>query len=173
MFVTVRYGDDQEQLFNPNSRNNLFLLNVKNRCQCQSEDVIDVSDERGNLKNLSNFPKEYAKEYLKDRERLVLVRRDYDKSSYSTQNNLSRQGIFKPLLQSLAGNQEFIDKLNSQIDESSLSELSTKSQRPSTFDVDEFRAVRSRSRSSMTSSKKPLPKRGSRTSGLRKSATNS
>ncbi|XP_013069455.2 uncharacterized protein CXorf65 homolog isoform X4 [Biomphalaria glabrata] len=84
MFVKVKYGDEKEQLCNTYCRNDIFLEFVKSQCQCQPEDVIDLADERGLIKHLRRFPQDYAKDFLKDRETLILL-------SIVTINQLSSQ----------------------------------------------------------------------------------
>lgn len=74
MFITVRYGDGEESIFNPNCRTNILLEDIKRRCNCTKDATVDLSDESGNLKYLANHPMSYATEILKERESLVLIR---------------------------------------------------------------------------------------------------
>ncbi|KAJ7365953.1 hypothetical protein OS493_002691 [Desmophyllum pertusum] len=74
MFITVRFADDKSELFNPNCRNCLLLSNIKERCDCEDDDFIDLSDESGSLKNLQSHPLDYGTKYLNEREIFILVK---------------------------------------------------------------------------------------------------
>jgi len=74
MFITVRYGDSEESIFNPNCRTDILLDDIKRRCNCTKDATVDLSDESGNLKYLVNHPLSYASEILKERESFVLIR---------------------------------------------------------------------------------------------------
>lgn len=74
MFITVRFGDCEESLFNPTCRIELLLDAIKRRCNCTKDATVDLSDEAGNLKYLGNHPLSYASELLKARESFVLIR---------------------------------------------------------------------------------------------------
>ncbi|CAH3105066.1 unnamed protein product [Porites lobata] len=76
MFITVRYGDCQEALFNPNCMTKVLLEDIKKRCRRGREEIIDLSDESGNLKNLLEHKSEYATEILKARHSFILIRVD-------------------------------------------------------------------------------------------------
>ncbi|XP_068686944.1 uncharacterized protein CXorf65-like isoform X2 [Montipora foliosa] len=65
MFITVRFGDCEESLFNPNCRIEILLDAIKRRCNCTKDATVDLSDEAGNLKCLGNHPLSYASELLK------------------------------------------------------------------------------------------------------------
>ncbi|XP_032229648.1 uncharacterized protein CXorf65 homolog [Nematostella vectensis] len=74
MFITVRYGDGEESLFNPHCRINSLLEDIRKRCKCTKDAHVDLSDERGNLKYLVEHPTSYASDLLKERESFVLIR---------------------------------------------------------------------------------------------------
>ncbi|XP_032225870.1 uncharacterized protein CXorf65 homolog isoform X1 [Nematostella vectensis] len=74
MFITVKYGDSQEALFNPNCRTQNLLEDIKRRCLCDKDFVVDLSDELGNVKNLLDHTGNYATDLLKAREKFVLIR---------------------------------------------------------------------------------------------------
>lgn len=74
MFITVRFGDGEESLFNPNCRTHILLDDIRRRCNCTKDATVDLSDESGNLKYLLNHPLSYATELLKTRESFVLIR---------------------------------------------------------------------------------------------------
>ncbi|XP_012936137.2 uncharacterized protein LOC106011355 isoform X1 [Aplysia californica] len=166
--------EEQEQIFNPDCRNDVLLDFIKRHCQCGGEDVVELSDERGVVKNLRSFPQEYAKEYLRDRETLILLR--VDNFPMSEENgSSSNKAVYTPLLSSLMSNPDFIDILNPPKDDDTLSEISSKSsrRRSSTFEIDDFRSTRSKGKVSSThSGKKPGSRRGQR-APLRKSANTS
>lgn len=79
MYITVRFGDSREEIFNPNCRSVSLLRNIKDRCTFNDEDFdmigdIELSDESGNIKYLRDSPMRYANEILGHRESLVLLR---------------------------------------------------------------------------------------------------
>ncbi|XP_074633930.1 uncharacterized protein CXorf65 homolog isoform X1 [Acropora palmata] len=74
MFITVRFGDCQEALFNPNCMIKVLLEDIKKRCRRNREELIDLSDESGNLKNLLDHKTEYATDLLKARHSFILIR---------------------------------------------------------------------------------------------------
>ncbi|KAL8559588.1 hypothetical protein ACOMHN_018751 [Nucella lapillus] len=77
-YITVRFGDGQEAIFNPNCRAVALLRNIRDRCLEDNIDSlyteVDLSDESGNIKYLRDTPLRYANEVLNDRECLVLLR---------------------------------------------------------------------------------------------------
>lgn len=106
MFITVKFGEKEEALFNPYCKTMLLLENIKQRCNCREEEV-DLSDNEGNIKHLSETPLRYASEVLRERESFVLIRVD--------KNDESHKPNYTPLL---------ID--NEAIDAAFLARLSTK-----------------------------------------------
>jgi len=79
MYVTVRFGDSKEEIFNPNCRAVSLLRNIKDRCTFSDEEIdfvgeLELSDENGNIKFLRDSPMRYASEILANRECLVLLR---------------------------------------------------------------------------------------------------
>ncbi|CAH1232659.1 C22orf15 [Branchiostoma lanceolatum] len=55
-FITVKYGDNQTEIFNPHCKSTLLLKCIKQKCKCELLDhdtVIDLADDQGNVKNLS------------------------------------------------------------------------------------------------------------------------
>ncbi|XP_073258344.1 uncharacterized protein C22orf15-like [Porites lutea] len=73
-FITVKFGDNEEELFNPNCVTVNLLDNLRRRCGCQKGVTLDLSDEDGDIKNLHEFPTQYAHRFLKGREVFVLVK---------------------------------------------------------------------------------------------------
>ncbi|KAL4217510.1 hypothetical protein ACF0H5_023959 [Mactra antiquata] len=76
MYITVRYGESQQEIFNPNCKTYLLLKTIKNKCKCGREADIELSDESGNIKNLRDpgFQLRYASEFLDEREKLILLK---------------------------------------------------------------------------------------------------
>lgn len=103
MFITVKFADDKIELFNPDCRNCLLLSNIKERCDCDDDDFIDLSDESGLLKNLQRYPLDYGTKYLNEREILVLV-----KGEKTDGDNMT----FVPLLEGMESNKAFLQRLN-------------------------------------------------------------
>ncbi|KAL4238970.1 protein cxorf65 [Mactra antiquata] len=113
MFVTVRYGDDQSRLFNINCRNEVLLYQIKKRCKMDRDEIIDLSDEHGTVKNLRQNLNEYGYDYLKERESLILLRVDLSNADHLEEDpSLLEKAVFIPMLTTLNENQDFIDALN-------------------------------------------------------------
>ncbi|KAJ7374062.1 hypothetical protein OS493_009393 [Desmophyllum pertusum] len=66
-FITVKFGDNEEELFNPNCVTVNLLDNLRRRCGCQKGSGKE-------LKNLHEFPTQYAHRFLKGREVFVLIK---------------------------------------------------------------------------------------------------
>ncbi|KAM4709213.1 uncharacterized protein C22orf15 homolog [Discoglossus pictus] len=76
MFVTVKYGDDNQIILNTNCRIVNLTESLKEKCQCEADASIDLLDESGNLINLCDLEgsQDNAINYLKERQRYILVR---------------------------------------------------------------------------------------------------
>ncbi|XP_074015875.1 uncharacterized protein C22orf15 homolog [Numenius arquata] len=77
MFITVRYGDNCQEMVNLHCRLLILTAHLKRKCQCKPEDCIDLLDETGALMNLSrveNPASEFASKYLQERKRYILIR---------------------------------------------------------------------------------------------------
>ncbi|XP_033109991.1 uncharacterized protein CXorf65 homolog isoform X2 [Anneissia japonica] len=96
MFITVRYGEREEALFNPNCKTMLLLENIRQRCRLGEDVEVDLADPEGNVKHLIDASLRYANEVLKDRETFVLIK---------VENDDSRKPSYIPLL----NDNEFID----------------------------------------------------------------
>ncbi|XP_065054710.1 uncharacterized protein LOC135683396 [Rhopilema esculentum] len=72
-FVTVKFGNNQYALFNPNCKTAVLLDDIKKRCKCHDASILDVSDEKGEIKHLQDHTHEYATKLLKGREILILL----------------------------------------------------------------------------------------------------
>ncbi|XP_046339072.1 uncharacterized protein LOC124120316 isoform X2 [Haliotis rufescens] len=99
--------DHRSRIFNANCRNDILLHHIKSCCDCGDSDIIDLSDEKGRVKNLRNNLNDYGTDYLKRRESLILLRVDHSKGE-DNQESLK----FIPLLAGLKGNREFTEALN-------------------------------------------------------------
>ncbi|EDO43935.1 predicted protein [Nematostella vectensis] len=74
MFITVKYGEAEEALFNPNCRILHLLDDIKRRCKCTEEVLVDLSDVNGSVQNLADNQSCNATDFLKGRETFILVR---------------------------------------------------------------------------------------------------
>ena len=102
MFITVKFGDNRQELFNPHCKVCSLLENIKERCDLLKDDVIDLSDQTGVRKNLLLNPTDYAIKYMEERDTLILIKIERFPGS------LEETCI--PLLESLQGNKEFLAK---------------------------------------------------------------
>ncbi len=105
MFFTVRFGDDDYQLFNANCRNKILLENIRKRCNCSPSDVIDLADEQAYVKNISEQPAyKFASLTLQQRATYILVRVD--------ERGPDGQKVYTPLLEGLeTTNPDFLSRL--------------------------------------------------------------
>ncbi|KAM4809246.1 uncharacterized protein C22orf15 homolog [Rhinophrynus dorsalis] len=76
MFITVKYGADNQIILNPNCKVVNLAEILKEKCQCGPEVSLDLLDESGNLINLSDMEgsQDLATNYLRERQCYVLVR---------------------------------------------------------------------------------------------------
>jgi len=74
-FITVKYGDNSEKIFNPNCVSSVLLSFIKISCGFDDENYqVDLATESGEVIDLANHGKEYAKKYLDDRRVYILVK---------------------------------------------------------------------------------------------------
>ncbi|XP_013406584.1 uncharacterized protein CXorf65 homolog [Lingula anatina] len=106
MFITVLYGDNRQQIFNPNCLVKILLHHIKERCHLDKNDVVELSDDQGAVKNLHTNLTEYGTEFLSDREQLILLRVEKDAEGEED------RPLYIPLLDGLEEDEEFIRKLN-------------------------------------------------------------
>lgn len=95
MFIYICYGDNASILMNIDCGIKVFTECLRRRCNIDQSQCIDVSDEYGNIKNLSSSRYEKGKrvyELLKERNIYVLVEL---KTVYSDKE---KEVIVKPLL---------------------------------------------------------------------------
>eukprot|EP00105_Crassostrea_gigas_P025454 XP_011446048.1 PREDICTED: uncharacterized protein LOC105341303 [Crassostrea gigas] len=121
MFVTVKFGgflffspfiDEQSRLFNANCRNDVLLQHIKKRCDCHREDDVELSDEKGVVKHLREFPYDYGIDHLKERETLILLKVDGSSFGDENESTMGDRLTFIPLLTGMEGNQEFMELIN-------------------------------------------------------------
>ncbi|XP_052769266.1 uncharacterized protein CXorf65 homolog [Mya arenaria] len=122
MFVTVRYGEDERRIFNINCRNEVLLHQIKKRCKLERDEVIELSDETGVVKNLRQNMDEYGVDFLKERETVILLRVETTILEQppalptSTEEDFLEpppdKTVFIPMLAAFSENQDFIDALN-------------------------------------------------------------
>ncbi|XP_055775372.1 uncharacterized protein C22orf15-like isoform X2 [Salvelinus fontinalis] len=76
MFVTVLFGEAQTELFNLNCRMINFIHSLKERCDLDPQDCVDLMDRTGELVNLSDKEEsmEQASSLMKKRHSYVLIR---------------------------------------------------------------------------------------------------
>ncbi|KAI0215534.1 Lysozyme [Lamellibrachia satsuma] len=68
------HRDKEDEVFNANCWCISLLDNIREKCQCPNDMEVELSDEHGHVKHLSELPYRYASELLQERERLVLLR---------------------------------------------------------------------------------------------------
>ncbi|XP_064613039.1 uncharacterized protein C22orf15-like [Liolophura sinensis] len=73
-FIVVRYGDNQEALFNPWCTSTTLIEWIRKKCDCADNDVIDLLDLDGQVKFLSAKEKEYACDVVDGRQTYILIR---------------------------------------------------------------------------------------------------
>jgi hypothetical protein len=85
-FITVRYGQNEEKLLNPNCISSVLLSYIKKNCGFEelAEPIDLCSAETGEVVDLISKPKEYAKKYLEPRGAYILLKVIGDDSEEST-----------------------------------------------------------------------------------------
>ncbi|XP_013417287.1 uncharacterized protein LOC106178588 [Lingula anatina] len=74
MYITVRFGDQEQALFNPHCRIISLVNEIKAKCRCEDVD-IDLCDESGNVKHLGHQAQfKFASDLLVDRETYILIK---------------------------------------------------------------------------------------------------
>ncbi|ORX45792.1 hypothetical protein BCR36DRAFT_372577 [Piromyces finnis] len=74
-FITVKYGNNSEKIFNPNCVASVLLSFIKISCGFDEEKYqVDLATESGEVIDLANHGKEYAKKYLDERRAYILVK---------------------------------------------------------------------------------------------------
>ncbi|KAI8898129.1 hypothetical protein BC833DRAFT_620582 [Globomyces pollinis-pini] len=69
MFITVKYGAEEEKIFNPNCLSAVLLNHIKHTCGFENE-ILDLASETGEVMDLAK----YAKKFLESRSSYILVK---------------------------------------------------------------------------------------------------
>ncbi|PVD32780.1 hypothetical protein C0Q70_08226 [Pomacea canaliculata] len=75
-FIIVKYGDNEEAIFNPWCSTHTLLEWIRRKCKCDDSIVLDLVDLEGQIKNLSTGADDYACDYVTPRETYILIRVD-------------------------------------------------------------------------------------------------
>ena len=110
MFFKLKFGFNEEMLFNSNCYTQVLIENIKKRCKLESDQTIDLADEYANIKGLiDQSPTEYASSLLQPRYSYILVQ---VKSSVDERTGDVAK-TYSPLLEGLEiTNPEFLARLN-------------------------------------------------------------
>ncbi|XP_067087683.1 uncharacterized protein C22orf15 [Osmerus mordax] len=97
MFVMVQFGDNRMELFNLNCRLINFIQNLKERCNVESQDCVELMDRSGELMSLNEREQsvERASSFLKERQSYILLQVSRDDGTDGNKylpllNNLGR-----------------------------------------------------------------------------------
>ncbi|KAJ3261977.1 hypothetical protein HK103_003820 [Boothiomyces macroporosus] len=75
MFVTIKYGAEEEKLVNPNCLSAVLLNHIRKTCGYENVvENLDLASESGEVMDLASKPKEYAKKFLESRATYILVK---------------------------------------------------------------------------------------------------
>ena len=90
-FITVKYGNNEERILNPNCLSLVLLSHIKKTCGFESlmEPIDLCSADTGEVVDLISKPKEYAKKFLEPRGVYVLLKVIGDDSEESTPSFVS------------------------------------------------------------------------------------
>ncbi|XP_050411194.1 uncharacterized protein CXorf65 homolog [Patella vulgata] len=80
-FIKVKYGDNEEAIFNPWCSTYTLLEWIRKRCKCGHDITIDLIDLEGHVRNLSTGIEEYANDLLHGRETYILIRVERESES--------------------------------------------------------------------------------------------
>ncbi|XP_045173617.2 uncharacterized protein CXorf65 homolog [Mercenaria mercenaria] len=73
-FIIVKYGDNEEAIFNPWCSSYTLMEWIRKKCNCDDDIVIDLVDMDGQVTNLPGRTKEYATEVVTARGIYILIR---------------------------------------------------------------------------------------------------
>ncbi|KAK3592655.1 hypothetical protein CHS0354_034732 [Potamilus streckersoni] len=73
-FIIVKYGDNQEAIFNPWCTSHNLLEWIRRKCNCEDDVVLDLVDQEGQVLNLAGRLKDYACQLVSGRETYILIR---------------------------------------------------------------------------------------------------
>ncbi|XP_048471389.1 uncharacterized protein CXorf65 homolog isoform X3 [Rhincodon typus] len=109
MFVTVLYGDNEHALFNTLCKIPVLLDCIKQNCHYETEAEVDLADETGQVKNLSQNQHCYASDILTEREVYILLG--------VNKPNRASTPVYVPLLNNDdIVNSKFLAKLGARLD---------------------------------------------------------
>lgn len=73
-FIIVKYGDNEEAIFNPWCSSHTLMEWIRKKCNCDDDIVIDLVDMEGQVTNLAGRAREYAHEIVTARGIYILIR---------------------------------------------------------------------------------------------------
>ncbi|KAJ3360941.1 hypothetical protein GGF32_007874 [Allomyces javanicus] len=73
-FFTVKYGDNDERLFNSNCLNTVLLGHIKAALKLTFSEPVDLALDSGDVLDLASKPREYAKKYIEPRAVCTLLK---------------------------------------------------------------------------------------------------
>lgn len=73
-FIIVKYGDNEEAIFNPWCSSHTLMEWIRKKCNCEEDVTIDLVDLEGQVTNLAGRSKEYANEIVTGRGTYILIR---------------------------------------------------------------------------------------------------
>lgn len=73
-FIIVRYGANEEHIYNPNCISSVLLSHIKKTTGFETVENVDLANELGDVIDLLSKPKEIAKKYLEERQRYILIK---------------------------------------------------------------------------------------------------
>lgn len=83
-FIIVKYGDNEEAIFNTWCSTHTLIEWIRRKCKCDEDIILDLVDLDGQVKNLASGTEEYASDYVTGRETYILIR--VEKQSDNGQN---------------------------------------------------------------------------------------
>ncbi|KNE70050.1 hypothetical protein AMAG_15039 [Allomyces macrogynus ATCC 38327] len=83
-FFTVKYGDNDERLFNSNCLNTVLLGHIKAALKLTFPEPVDLALDSGDVLDLASKPREYAKKYIEPRAVCTLLKVVQDEDDGST-----------------------------------------------------------------------------------------
>lgn len=95
-FITVRYGENKQEIFNPHCKTLLLLECIKEKCRRSDAETLDLVDENGQVANISDAENssEYASQFVEGRKNYVLIK-------VSKSGSAKEPNKYEPLLDNL------------------------------------------------------------------------
>jgi len=47
MFITIRFGNDSKEIFNPDCRIVHLMIEIRSKCKVEEKQIVDLTDETG------------------------------------------------------------------------------------------------------------------------------